>query len=73
MGTTKNLLLRLDPELAEQLQAIAAVEERPVSEIVREAIANLVEARRTDTGFQRLLKQSARRQRKLLEQLQDHR
>ena len=73
MGTTKNLLLRLDPELAEQLQAIAAVEERPVSEIVREAIANLVDARRKDTGFQRLLKQSARRQRKLLEQLQDHR
>ena len=31
MPETKNLLLRLDPELAEQLQAVAAVEERPVS------------------------------------------
>ena len=60
MGTTKNLLLRLDPELAEQLQAVAAVEDRPVSEVVREAIRSLVEARRDDAGFQRRLRESAK-------------
>lgn len=71
MPETKNLLLRLDPELAEQLQAVAAVEAKPVSEIVREAIRDLVEARRRDRSFQRRLKQSAAQHRRLLERLRD--
>jgi predicted transcriptional regulator len=66
---TKNLLLRLDPELAERLQAIAAVEERSVSDVVREAIAVLVEQRRADRGFQRRLKATARRNQEILRQL----
>jgi predicted transcriptional regulator len=69
MGTTKNLLLRLDPELAEQLQAVAAVEDRPVSEVVREAIRALVEQRRTDAGFQRRLGESAKEHERTLRQL----
>src|ERR671924_104816 len=47
-GRTKNMLLRLDPELAERLQAVAAVEGRSVSDVAREAIATLVQQRRTD-------------------------
>jgi predicted transcriptional regulator len=66
---TKNLLLRLDPELAEALQAVAAVEDRPVSEVVREAIRDLVEARRRDRGFQKRLRQSASQHQHLLERL----
>jgi len=34
-GSTKNLLLRLDPELAERLQVVADVEGRSVSDVVR--------------------------------------
>jgi predicted DNA-binding protein len=60
VAETKNLLLRLDPELAAQLQAVAEVEERPMSEVVREAIRSLIEARRTDKDFQRRLRDSAR-------------
>ncbi len=60
MAKTKNVLLRLDPDLAAQLQAIADVEERPMSEVVREAIRSLVEARRRDEDFQRRLRDSAR-------------
>jgi predicted transcriptional regulator len=56
----KKLLLRLDPELAEQLQGVADVEGRPMSEVVREAIRDLVEARRHDEQFQRRLAESAR-------------
>lgn len=59
VATTKNLLLRLDPDLAEQLQAVAEVERRPVSEVVREAIRALVAARRDDEGFQRRLRETA--------------
>lgn len=71
MAETKNLLLRLDPELAAQLQAVAEVEERPVSEVVREAIRDLVAARRTDRAFQRRLRATARRYDSLLGQLRD--
>ena len=69
MGDTKNLLLRLDPELAEQLQAVAAVEGRPMSEVVREAIRSLVDARKQDEAFQARLRESARQQRKALRSL----
>ena len=69
MGDTKNLLLRLDPELAEQLQAVAAVEGRPMSEVVREAIRSLVDARKQDEAFQERLRESARQQRKALRSL----
>jgi predicted transcriptional regulator len=60
VGETKSLLLRLDPELAAQLQAVADVEQRPMSEVVREAIRTLIEARRADGEFQRRLRDSAR-------------
>src|SRR5437660_1535920 len=33
--STKNMMLRLDPELARQLEAVAEVEGRPISEVVR--------------------------------------
>ncbi|HEX2849049.1 MAG TPA: ribbon-helix-helix protein, CopG family [Acidimicrobiales bacterium] len=69
MPDTKNLLLRLDPELAAQLQAIAAVEERPMSEVVREAIRALVEARRNDEEFQRRLRGTARQHARVLRAL----
>jgi predicted transcriptional regulator len=71
MAATKNLLLRLDPDLAAELQAVAAVEGRPVSEVVREAIRALVAARRTDDEFQARLQAAARDQQRLLRRLRD--
>ncbi len=68
-GNTKNLLLRLDPELAGRLQTVADVEGRPVSEVVREAIATLVEQRRTDERFRRLLEDNLARHRQALDLL----
>ena len=69
MAPTKNLLLRLDPDLAEQLQAVAAVEARPVSEVVREAIRALVAERRDDEGFQRRLRETAAEHERVLGRL----
>jgi uncharacterized protein (DUF1778 family) len=70
-GSTKNLLLRLDPDLAERLQTVAEVEGRPVSDVVREAIAKLVEQRRTDQRFLRLLDDNLARHRQALALLRD--
>jgi hypothetical protein len=70
-GSTKNLLLRLDHDLAGRLQAVAEVEGRSVSDVVREAIAGLVEQRRSDKRFLRLLDDSLARHRQALELLRD--
>jgi predicted transcriptional regulator len=70
-GSTKNLLLRLDPELAGRLQTVADVEGRPVSDVVREAIAALVEQRRGDERFLRLLEANLARHRQALDLLRD--
>jgi Ribbon-helix-helix protein, copG family len=70
-GSTKNLLLRLDPELAGRLQTVADVEGRPVSDVVREAIAALVEQRRGDERFLRLLEGNLARHRQALDLLRD--
>ena len=70
-GSTKNLLLRLDPELAGRLQTVADVEGRPVSDVVREAIATLVEQRRSDERFLRLLEDNLTRHRQALDLLRD--
>jgi predicted transcriptional regulator len=70
-GSTKNLLLRLDSELAGRLQTVADVEGRPVSDVVREAIATLVEQRRSDARFLRLLEENLARHRQALDLLRD--
>ena len=70
-GRAKNMVLRLDPGLAEQLQAVAEAEGRPVSEVVREAIAALVEQRRGDERFLRLLEENLARHERVLRLLRD--
>jgi Arc/MetJ-type ribon-helix-helix transcriptional regulator len=68
---TKNMMLRLDPGLAERLEAVAEVEGRSVSDVVREAIAALVEERRKDKRFGRLLEDNLARHRRIFELLRD--
>jgi Arc/MetJ-type ribon-helix-helix transcriptional regulator len=72
-GSTKNLLLRLDPGLAERLETVAEVEGRSVSDVVREAIIALVEQRRADKRFLRLLDDNLARHQQALELLRDDR
>jgi predicted DNA-binding protein len=70
-GSTKNLLLRLDPELAKRLEVVAEVEGRSVSDVVREAIAKLVEQRRRDKRFLALLDDNLARHQQALKLLRD--
>ncbi|MEY2431966.1 MAG: hypothetical protein QOC92_1691 [Acidimicrobiaceae bacterium] len=71
MTDTKNVLLRLDPELAENLRAVAEVEGRSVSDVAREAIAELVDKRRRDKRFLRKLDDNVTRHSELLRALRD--
>jgi len=71
MGETKNILLRLDSALAERLGAVAQVEGRPVSGVVRDAIARYVEERRRDPEFRRLVEDSLCRHAEVLRLLAD--
>jgi predicted transcriptional regulator len=68
---TKNMVLRLDSALAERLSAVAEVEGRSVSDVAREAITSLVEARRKDQRFRRLLEDNLARHQRLLDLLRD--
>jgi predicted transcriptional regulator len=67
------MVLRLDPELAERLEAVAEVEGRSVSDVVREAIAGLVAARQQDERFIRLVEDNLARHQRILEMLRDDR
>jgi predicted transcriptional regulator len=67
------MVLRLDPGLAERLEAVAEVEGRSVSDVVREAIATLVESRRTDEQFIRQLEENLARHKRILDLLRDDR
>jgi predicted transcriptional regulator len=66
---TKNMVLRLDPGLADLLATIAQVEGRSVSDVARQAIAELIEDRRKDSRFRRLLDENLARQQRLLDLL----
>ena len=68
---TKDMVLRLDPELAERLRLVAEVEGRSISDVAREAIAELVDRRRRDKRFRRLLEESLARHQQALRLLGD--
>ena len=68
---TKDMVLRLDPELAERLRLVAEVEGRSVSDVAREAIATLVERRRRDKRFRRLLEENLARHQQAIQLLRD--
>ena len=67
------MVLRLDPALAERLAAVAEVEGRTVTDVAREAITALVEARRNDKRFRRLLEDNLARHRRLFDLLGEDR
>lgn len=71
MAETKNLLLRLDPDLSDDLRAVADVEGRTVSDLAREAIAELVDKRRRDRKFLAKLEENLARHERLLREFRE--
>lgn len=71
MPGRKAMTLRLDEEKAAELEAVARVDRVPVSEAVREAITEHIEARRRDREFQARLQRMLEDEREILERLAD--
>jgi ribosomal protein S15P/S13E len=65
----KAMTIRLSEEQAAELEAVARVDDVAVAEEVRAAITAHLEARRKDAQFQKRLRASLERNRKLLERL----
>lgn len=65
----KVMTLRLEEELARELEAVARVEDITVSEAVRRAITEHVEAKRSDRAFQDRLDRFMTENRAILERL----
>lgn len=65
--TTRARTLRLPLDQAQELEAIAGVDEVSVNEEIRRAIAALIEARRQDADFRKRLQDSIDRNKEILE------
>lgn len=61
--------LRLPEKLAEEIAGVARTDDVPVTEAIREAIANHVVARRADKAFKERLKKRLEEDREVLERL----
>lgn len=66
MKPAKAMTIRLSAEQAEALETVANIEERPVSEVIRAAIAEHIDGRKKDPTFQEGLKQRIKRERRFL-------
>jgi Mg-chelatase subunit ChlI len=67
--TTRARTLRLPLDQAQELEAIAGVDEVSVNEEIRRAIAAHIEARRQDADFRKRLQNSIDRNKEILERL----
>lgn len=65
----KVLTVRLPADQAEELEAVAQIDDVPVAEAVREAIGSHIAARRKDRDFRARLKASVERNRQILDRL----
>jgi predicted transcriptional regulator len=66
MKPAKAMTIRLSAEQAEALETVANIEERPVSEVIRAAIAEHIDSRKKDPTFQEGLKERIKRERRFL-------
>lgn len=66
MKPAKAMTIRLSADQAEALETVATVEAKPVSEVIRAAIAEHIESRKRDPAFQDSLKERIYRARQLL-------
>jgi len=66
MSGQKAMTIRLSSEQADQLEMVASVENQPVSEIIRAAIATHIESVSKDEAFQAGLRERIERAQGLL-------
>lgn len=69
MSDHKVTTIRQSAEQAAELEAIARVEGVPVAEVIRTAIADLIEMRRNDEGFRQRLQRRLEEDQAILKKL----
>jgi hypothetical protein len=68
---TRAMTVRLSAEQAEELEKIAQIDDVPIAEAVRSAIAEHITSRRQDREFQRRVREVIEQDRAILERLID--
>lgn len=66
MKPVKAMTIRLSADQAQELETVALVDEQPVSEVIRAAIAEHIATRRRDPEFRSGLKERIQHARNLL-------
>lgn len=66
MKPAKAMTIRLSLEQAEALETVATIDDRPVSDVIRAAIAEHIEVRKGDAQFQAGLRQRIQRAKRML-------
>jgi predicted transcriptional regulator len=66
MKPVKAMTIRLTADQAEALETVASIEDLPVSEVIRTAIAQHINNRKSDPAFQDSLRGRLERARRLL-------
>lgn len=66
MKAPKAMTIRLSQEQAEELEMVASVENRPVSEVIRAAISQHIDSRKQDDDFRKSLRQRIERTERML-------
>lgn len=69
MERIKAMTLRLPADQAADLEAVARADDVPVAEVVRDAIAAHIDARRKDKNFRARLERMLEENREILERL----
>jgi len=60
------MTIRLSAEQAEQLETVATVDDRPISDVIRAAIAEHIAHRKSDVNFQDGLRAKIERAQRML-------
>lgn len=67
MKPAKSMTIRLGADQAAELETVATVEERPVSDVIRAAISEHIASRRRDPAFQAGLRKQIDKAKRLLD------
>lgn len=63
---SKAMTIRLSSEQADELETVAAIDQQPISEVIRAAISEHIQSRLTDDTFQAGLRARIERDQRLL-------
>ena len=66
MRPVKAMTIRLSADQSEELNTIAAVDGQPIAHVIRSAIAEHIEGRKSDAAFQNMLRQRIAREQRML-------